>query len=83
MFKGLSTLRKQERKAAPDSEETKKLQAYLSKYTSTPGTCLLLYLRQVQSRTRLLLMQPEEKRQFENIFEPNIFSISMGLWQCS
>ena len=40
MFKGLSTLRKQERKAAPDSEEAKKLQAYLSKYTSTAGTCL-------------------------------------------
>lgn len=39
MFKGLSTLRKQERKAAANSEEAKKLQAYLSKYTS--GTCLM------------------------------------------
>lgn len=38
MFKGLSTLRKQERKAAVDTEETKKLQAYLSKYTSASGT---------------------------------------------
>ena len=47
MFKGLSTLRKQERKAAPDSEEAKKLQAYLSKYTSTPGTCLEHYDRYV------------------------------------
>ena len=44
MFKGLSTLRKQERKAAVDTEETKKLQAYLSKYTSASGTRLNLAL---------------------------------------
>ena len=39
MFKGLSTLRKHERKAAANTEEAKKLQAYLSKYTSSTGTC--------------------------------------------
>ena len=45
MFKGLSTLRKQEQKAAVDTEESKKLQAYLSKYASGPGTSppLMLY----------------------------------------
>ncbi|CAK0785350.1 hypothetical protein CVIRNUC_008557 [Coccomyxa viridis] len=37
MFKGLSTLRKHERKAAANTEESKKLQAYLSKYTSSNG----------------------------------------------
>ena len=46
MFKGLSTLRKQERKAAVDTEETKKLQAYLSKYTSAAGTSPKLFLHQ-------------------------------------
>ena len=44
MFKGLSTLRKQERKAAVDTEETKKLQAYLSKYTSAAGTSPNMFL---------------------------------------
>ena len=39
MFKGLSTLRKHERKAAANTEEAQKLQAYLSKYTSSTGTC--------------------------------------------
>ena len=40
MFKGLSTLRAKERKAAGPTEGDKKLQAYLSKYTSAPGSCL-------------------------------------------
>ena len=44
MFKGLSTLRKQERKAAVDTEETIKLQAYLSKYTAASGRRLDLSL---------------------------------------
>ena len=44
MFKGLSTLRKQERKAAVDTEETKKLQAYLSKYASAAGASPHLFI---------------------------------------
>jgi len=42
MFKGLSTLRKQEKKSAVVTEETKKLQAYLSKYSSAAGRNLTM-----------------------------------------
>lgn len=37
MFTGLSLLRKQEKKTVEETEEQKKLQAYLSKYTSGRG----------------------------------------------
>ena len=42
MFKGLSTLRKQEKKSAVVTEEAKKLQAYLSKYSSAAGRNLTM-----------------------------------------
>ena len=49
MFKGLSTLRKQERKAAGNTEESKKLQAYLSKYTTSTGICQICVIRGLHS----------------------------------
>ena len=49
MFKGLSTLRKHERKAAANTEESKKLQAYLSKYTSSNGTCQTTVIKGLHS----------------------------------
>ena len=45
MFTGLSTLRKEEKKTAVQSEEAKKLQAYLAKYTGAGAahSCLPLF----------------------------------------